>query len=243
MGFLDGAVPWIVGLLVVTVIAVSVLIPSAITAIAGVPVSGTATGEVWAGTAATAHAMANRPVNSVTDFRLSTYTSAYNDTLAVGNTSVNTSKSFVLTTPIDDGLVSGHGLNITTKFQIGTGSNVTVYRNGVNIATVSATATHVFGPYTSPISPTTLTYVFNGENDSNVTNTTIQYSAFATNTNYSVSNAAAGVITPTVTGAFYTTYTHGTSGSTSANMILTLVPFLIGVVLLVIIISSAPWMQ
>lgn len=232
----DSKLMWLIGALVVLVLAIQVVIPTAITSASSFNAQGTATGETWNGTASVVHTMSYGPIVSVDDFRLSTYTSTYNDTLLASNDSANETAVFTLSN-LDDGTVSGSGVNITTIFEIGEGSNVTVYRNGVYMAAITSSSTHTFGPYTELTSPLTLMYIFNGDNVSNVTNTTITYPYFATNTNYTV-DTALGAITPTVTGTFYTTYTYGT-GITGATLAVVLVlPLLVAVVVLVLIMKT-----
>jgi hypothetical protein len=71
---------------------------------------------------------------------------------------------------------------------------------------------------------------------------TLTYQRYLTNTAYT-QNALAGTITPTATGHYSTTYTHGTAGTGNAVVILNLVPLMIGVVILLLVITSATWLQ
>lgn len=244
LGIFDSAIPWVVGLLVVATIVAGVVIPGVSTVLSSSNIGGTATAEIWNGTASTAHLMANKPIISVSDFRNSTAASTYNDTLASGNgSSANATKTFTFTYP-DNGFVSGKTYTINPAVQVGNGANVSLYLNGhaTPIATIVSTSTPSFAE-SNLESPLSITYVFNGANVSNVTNTTINYYAFATNTNYSVSNALIGQITPTINGTFYTTYVYGNSNTTQINVVLYLLPFLIAVVLLLLIVYSASWIS
>ena len=230
---------WLVGALLVFVLAIQVVIPAATTAASGVNVVGTNTGETWNGTAASAHALANHPIVSVTDFRNSTFASAYNDTSIAGNSSVNTTTSriFTLSTPIDTGTVSANKVTVVVKSTLGTGSNVSVYANG-NFLGVTTGPTDTWSGVANA-NPFNVTLVRGGANLSTVSNVTITYPYFAANTNYSVSNAANGQVTPTITGTFYTTYTYGTGTTVTTYNVILLLPLLIAVVVLMLFLKSS----
>lgn len=253
MGFFDGAIMWVIGLLVVAIIAVSVVIPSTLTAIASVETQGTATGELWAGTAATAHAMAFAPIVTVSAFRLSTTHTANNTTAIVVNTTSNTVNFTIPANIVRTGEIWN---NVTIGIKPGTGTNATT-----NITWVAGTCRTLNATFASatlqtydginstclPAAGSTLTLTFAnstvaGEPAPNVSYVTFTYFTYDTSTAYT-SNLAAGTITPTASGNYYTTYTHGTAGTGNAVVILNLVPLMIGVVLLLLVITSATWMQ
>jgi hypothetical protein len=240
MGSFDGAIIWAIGLLVVMTIAITAVLPGVLTAIDGSDVTGTATGEVWAGTAATAHAMDSKPIIEVTDFRKSAYLTSYNDTKISGNASVNNSTSvpFTFTTPIDTTADS----NLTVNISKGTGSAVNVSINGVFLGAASGGVETWKTANLIATNPAVITFTMTGANISNVTNVSVKYGQFATNTNYSITSKQAGTITPTVSGTFYTTYTYGTTGTYGMKLILDLVPLMIGVILLLLVITSSGWL-
>jgi len=248
----DGPVLWAVGLLVVVIIAVSVVIPSAANVISNSGVTGTATGELWAGTAATAHVMAAYPMVAISDFRKSTTHTANNTTGLVVNTSTGTVNFLVPANIVRTGeiwnnvtiAVKPAGANATT--------NLTWVDGTCNVgnATWASSSLQTYSGINStclPAAGSYLTLLFAnkttaGETAPNVTYVTFTYFTYDTSTAYT-SVLAAGTITPTATGNYYTTYTYGTTGSTTAELVLGLVPLLLAVAVLIIVLSTAPWMQ
>lgn len=237
---MDTAIPWVIGLLVLSIIAVAVVIPTAYNAITTAPLVQTATGEVWNGTNGVVHSLANKPLISVTTFGLSTAASTYNDSSVTGNSSVNTTTSriFTLLSPLDTGSVSGSHASIIVASSPGTGATVTVYANGALLGTTTGPTDTWSG--LTVTSPLNVTLVRGGVNLSTVSNVTVNYYHFATSTAYSVTSTAAGALTPTTNGTFYTTYSYGSSNATSTQAILLLVPLMIGIVVLLLIVNSIP---
>ena len=251
MGFFDNAIMWVIGILVVTTIAISAVLPGVLTAIAGVQVQGTATGELWTGTAATAHAMAFAPIVATTDFRKAASYSQYNDTkINVGNATPTSNHISIL---IDANAAHSSATwdNLSVVFTL-QGANATNNVTWVLGTCNAANKTWVTSPQTytdidstclTPGSALTFNFVnVTAQNPTNVTNVTITYQRYVTSTAYT-QNLLAGTTTPTATGYYYTTYTHGTAGTGNAVVILNLVPLMIGVVILLLVITSATWLQ
>lgn len=237
----DGAVVWVIGVLLVCIIAVSVVIPGVTTAITGVAVTGTST-EIWAGTAATAHTMNNFPIVAVTTFGKTTNaTTAVNTTVLTGNSSANATETPTFLSPFDTGTVSGQTYDINYTAQIGAGGatvNVSVFVGTTKIAEVTSTNSYsATGRAPTEWSPSTVRFQFNGAANSNVTNVSVRYGYFAANTAYTTASAV-GTITPTATGTYYTTYSYGTMGTTAAGTMLNLIPFLVAVVLIMLVIGT-----
>ena len=244
MGFFDSAIMWVIGILVVTTIAISAVLPGVLTAIAGVETQGTATGEVFIGTAATAHAMAYKPIVAVSSFMKSlNATTSTNATVLTQNASTNATERPLLNADWDNGLVTGAGYDLRYSAVIGAGSNVTVIVGNTTIATISTSAnwSHNGNP-SSQLIPGTVTFRFNGANESSISNVSVRYQYFQTSTAYTT-QAAAGTLTPTASGGYKASYTYGTAGTGNAVIVLNLVPIMIGVVILLLVITSATWLQ
>jgi hypothetical protein len=240
VAFMEKELMWLIGALVVFVLVINVVIPTAISSASNFNAAGTATGEQWNGTASAVHTMTYLPLVSVTDFRLSTVTSQYNDSAIAGNSSVNTTSSRYFTlSNLDTGTVSGKLLNVTVVSTVAAaGANYTIYYNGARLGTVSASGTDTWNSLT-PASSVNITIVRAGENATTISNVTVRYNYFATNTNYTVTSTSAAQLTPTVTGTFYTTYTYGTGVTGGTLAVVLILPLMIAVVVFLLFIKSA----
>ena len=242
MGF-DNPVLWFVGLLVVAIIVVTIVIPTALTTINTVDVTGSTSAELWTGTAATAHTMANVPLVAVTTFKKAATVTTVNTTALVGANGVV--RLLIDPYAAHDGTawnnvnitVNNSGANTTTNLTWVVGTCNTVNK------TISSGASNVWNGIAStcltPGSNLVLTFVNHtttGEDAPNVTGVSISYLRYVDNTAYTL-QAGAGTITPTATGYYYTSYTYGTVGSTTSKTVLLLVPLLIALALLLIVLK------
>lgn len=136
----DGKLVWLIGALVVFVIAIGTVIPAAITAASGVSTTGTITDELWTGTAATAHAMTKYPITSVTGFQKATGYSNFNDTAL---TSSGTRQVWFSRNPITAG-DAWNAFNVTINAEITaagteTKANTTALAGATGARTVTLT--------------------------------------------------------------------------------------------------------
>lgn len=241
----DNTLVWLVGALVVFVLAINVVIPAAVTAAAVVVTAGstTQTGELWDGTAATANTMAGHPVLSVTTFKSAAVHTTYNDTV------LNVPGSRTLTPDT----FAAHGgfvwdyVNFTITLQGVNASNNVTWVNGTcrgansTYTTSPQTHTNVNSTCLTPGTAFTITFANNSEAGSavvNVTNITMTYFAYNDDTAYTYT-VGGNTITPTNTGHFYTTYLYGTAADASTNAVLLLLPLLVAVVVLLLFLRSS----
>ena len=237
----NDSITWLVGALVVLVLAIQVVIPTAITSAASVQTTGTATGELWSGTAATAHSMTYSPITEVTAFKKAASYSQYNDTKlsGPGNRSITIDGYAAHSSATWDNLTV-----VFTLAGVNATNNITWTVGTCN----AANKTWITSPQTyADIDSTCLTpggaLVFNFVNQTaqlgaNVTNITVTYQRYVDNTAYTLSGAN-GQITPTLTGKYYTTYLYGTTTNNTVNVVLLLLPLLIAVVVLLLLLKSS----
>jgi hypothetical protein len=177
---------------------------------------------LFTGTAATAHAL-NAPIISVSTFRkassLSNYTQ-YNDTKLVG---ANGAVNIVLDANAAHGGNTWNNVTVTFTLE---GVNTTNTVRWVNGTCNAANKTWTSTPQSyTDISSACLTpggvLTFNFVNVSdgliqNVTNVSITYNRYVTNSAYTVQYAP-GTVTPTATGYYQITYTYGAGGVDYTN--------------------------
>ena len=238
----DNQIVWLIGVLVVAVLAVQVVIPTAITAAAGVTTTGTATGELDTGTALTPFSLSYYPVTSITAFKKAAVITVYNDTKLAGARGA-------VTVPIDayaaNGGVAWEGVNITFTLQgVNATNNVTWVTGtcrGGNATWISSPQAYTAIASTCLTPGSTLTFNFVNttlEDPSNVTNVSVTYYRYVDNTAYTLSGAN-GQITPTLGGYYYTSYGYGTTTNNTVNVVLLLLPLLIAVVVLMLFLKSS----
>jgi hypothetical protein len=237
-------IKWLIGALVVFVLAITVIIPTAITSGNNVTPQGTASAELWEGTAATAHPVTYKPVVSVTAFKKAVVHTTYNDTKLVGANGARTLNYDLYTAN------SGTGwddINITfTIAGINATNNVTWVAGTCrpqNATWTTSPQTYTVASSCLSVPGTWITFTFTNKtlsetNIVNVTNITMSYFAYDDNSAYTLASAA-GEFTPTATGNYYTSYTYGSTSSTSTQIVLLLLPLLIAVVVLLLFIRSS----
>jgi hypothetical protein len=234
---------WLIGALVCFVIVIGVLIPTTITAGNEVTPAGTATGELWTGTAATAHASAFKPVASVTAFKKEARHTIYNDTVLVGGHGTVTLYIDPYTVATGE---AWNNINFTFTLK---GLNATNNVTWVAGTCRPANATWTSSPqsYTDVASTcltpgSTLTFTFTNktsqENETNVTNVTLLYSTYDDSSAYALASAS-GEFTPTASGYYYMSYTYGNQSGTSTQMLVLLLPLVIAAALLVIFLKTS----
>lgn len=240
----DNQIVWLIGALVVFVLAIQVVIPAAIAAATSVQTTGTATGELHTGTAATAFGLTYFPVTSVTAFKKDALITSYNDTPLVG-------ANGVVNVPIDayaaHGGVAWEGVNITITMEgINATNNVTWVAGpcrAANVTWITSPQTYnaIASSCLTPGANLALTFVNHSTVDeyvTNVTNVSVSYFRYVDNTAYTLTSAN-GEITPTASGYYYTSYAYGTTQNNTVNVVLLLLPLLIAVVVLVLFLQSA----
>jgi hypothetical protein len=236
---------WLIGALIVCVLVITVLIPTTVTLASSFTAVGTATGELWTGTAATAHAVTYTPVVSVVAFKNKTYYSQYNDTVVINGSG---SRTLRLDTYAAHGGNDWDNLTITFQLQrVNATNNITwvggtCSPGGYNTTFTSNTYTLSNADSTCLTPGANLVFTFANttadETGANVTNITLNYSRYVDSSQYTLASAA-GEFTPTNSGYYYTSYTYGT-GVTGGTLALVLVlPLLIAAVLLVLFLKSS----
>lgn len=181
--------------------------------------------EIFNNTALALHTVDNPPIVAVTYFGLSTLGATYNDVSLAGNGTINKtiSKSFTLSTPLDTGTVSAAVWTVRVAGTLGSGSTVNVSVDGTNLGNAITGIQNFTVPISKRVTPLVVNYTMVGVNYSTITNTTLEYYVYRTNTNYTVQNAATGKINTTVTGNFriiysyYTTLANGIDDTTTQS--------------------------
>ena len=244
---------WLIGALVCFVIVISVLIPTTITTGNAITPAGTATAELWTGTAGAAHAVAFKPVASVTAFKKAASYSQYNDTkINVGNATGNNHLHILIDSYAAHSSATWDNLTVTFTLQgVNATNNVTwvggtCSPGGFNTTFITNSYTLVDADSTCITPGGVLTFNFVNKTavegadltGSNVTNVTITYQRYVTSGAYTLESAA-GAFTPTTSGHYYTSYTYGNQSGTSTQVLVLLLPLLIAAVLLVIFLRSS----
>jgi hypothetical protein len=243
---------WLIGALIVAVLVITVIIPTTVTLTSSFTAPGTATAELWTGTAATAHLMANTPpIASVTTFKKAASYSQYNDTkINVGNSTGNTHLHILVDSFAAHSSATWDNLTVVFTLQgINATNNVTWTVGDCNAAnktwiTSPQTYSDIDSTCLTPGSPLTFSFVNKTAVEgadltgTNVTNVTITYQRYLDNTAYTL-DSAAGKITPTLTGYYYTSYTYGTGVTGSTLALVVLLPLLIAVVFFMIFMKSS----
>jgi hypothetical protein len=143
----------------------------------------------------------------INSFQKSTAAAKYNDTLAAGNGSTAAKvKILTLTEPLDTGAVSAAVWTLRVTAQNATGINVS--GNGVVLGKAITGVQNFTVALAQRSTPYTVTLTFIGADLGNVTNVTLDYYNFVTNTNYTATSTA---INTTVAGTFRVVYNHMTA--------------------------------
>jgi hypothetical protein len=233
---------WLIGALVCIVIVIGTIIPATITAASGgYNLYQSVTGELFAGTAATAYTASNYPIVSVTTFGLATPVAATNTTqknvsgaggvmyVALGNQAhsgsawdaFNVSLNYTLSATTDN-LTWIQGNGCTNGNQTLTSNNATF--TGLNSSCLN--------------NPMAFSFKGNGTTD-NITKIEVDYYNYTASSAYTL-NAGSGQVTPTATGEYYISYTYGTGTNISTvTLVLVILPLLIAVVLLMLFLKSS----
>ena len=221
---------WAVGVLVISVIVLSAVIPGVYQAITGANPSTAITGEIWVGTAATPHAMAHSPMQAVTSFKKTAVTSASNTVALPGAAGTRT-----ITTVLPIDVAGTMTLTVVSSIAPGNTTNVTVGTCYLGTLTGPSDAWSAINATSCGLTTSPVTVRFQStDTGNNITNVTLGYAHFADNTAYSV-DLVPGTITPVASSRYYTSYTYGTPSMTNVNTILLLTPLLIAVALLLIV--------
>lgn len=204
----------------VVIIAVSIPLMGAMTTVQG----GTATNEVWTGTAGSPHTTVYNPVTSLTTNTLKTVDTKTNSTALLG---ANSTRTLSPLTPLTSYTFNVTIVSASVNYTI---SNTTVTVGSCTLGTLSSTTETWSGlSNTCLTSPMTITFHSAGVG-TNITSAAAVYYYWATNTNVSVSS---GELLPAVSGTFRSTYVYGSDSS--ANTILALLPVFFALAAIVIV--------
>lgn len=222
-----------IGLMVLAVVVITGILPTTQDAVDNSGDIGTVSNEVVNGTSGSALALSQGIVTGVNSFQKSTAANTFNSTLVTGNGSVNSSvsKAFTLTAPLDTGSVSAVAWTVRVTTQLGAGATANASIGGVNAGALSTGTTNFTVAAANRSSPLTVTLNFVGANYSNVTNVSVDYFNFQTNSGYAVTNEQ---VVPTSSGTFRLSYDYGTSLSLTTLALFALLPILMAVLLLYI---------
>jgi hypothetical protein len=229
-------------LMVLGVVVIAVVLPTVQAGIATNTQTGTSTGEVFGALANATTTLDHAPLRSITEFKTSSRAQANSTVLLTCNgTSPNaTLLSFILT-DWDNGDYTGEEFNITATFQIVNASNnVSVYRNNVKIATISSSATHVFGNYKGLGGASywlDMQYVCAGAENSNITFTQVKYPKLTDYAGYSVISLENAQVKTPLAGTYLTSYTYGANPNVAALSLMNLIPLLLAVSLVLVVVG------
>jgi hypothetical protein len=237
---------WLIGVLLIAVMAITVIIPTAITSASSAVTSIGSSTETFAGTAATPYSTTYKPIQSVTLFKNGAGTYTANTTVV----NVNVTNA-VVRVPIDAYASNSGGawdkVNITfTLTGINATSNVTWVNgtcNGANKTWTSASQSYsdILSSCLTPGSDLVFTFANasgSTTQTANVTMVNVTYIKYSDSTAYT-SDLLAGKLTPTASGYYYTAYAFGTTVAGSTSALLFLIPLLIAVVVLMLMIKTS----
>lgn len=226
---IENIIVGLVVLMVLGVVMISLVIPTAQAGISGSNYVGTVSNEVFTTTGASQEATLTKYVASVVSFDKATYTTTTNQTDIVSNVSSFT----YLTTPI----YTGFQANLTYCYNNANLDNASIYHQGVRLGNIprdaSGCATYA-GEESRLTGTQNITLINLNGTTANLTNVSFKYAYWASEADYAVAN---GKITPTSAATYKTTYYYATTVSNAITTLLNVIPLLLAVILVLIVIG------
>jgi len=232
---MEDAIKLLIGIAILFIVGVTVVVPVLNSIIGDTTAHGSVSEEAWAGVAGTGHTLANNPVSSdtvtMTMLRNTTVTNVTPQYTGLGTApNKNNASLFLTQTPF-----TTPNANISILYNA-TVDNQSVSINGhklANITGVGDAQTAYFSNITSSWLSTPSTYVeFSSDLNFNVTSITFNYSWKNAYTSFTLDRPN-GIVTPSHSGRFYSTYVWGITNPDIISSILWILPILVALIVLV----------